>query len=127
MFGILILKIIFSVFLFNWLFRYGLKYIELAFRIVDQDQLHSHFRQAWVSSFWMLLSIFGLFLVWFPTVLQSNFLSNPVPTLVVAVLASVFLATALAKSAKDASESVNFWRRVRDGLGQEKKSDEKDK
>jgi cytochrome bd-type quinol oxidase subunit 2 len=123
--GILILKMLFSVFLLNLGIRYGLKYIELAFEIVPQDQLRSHFRQAWISSFWILVSLFALWVMWFPTMLQPDFFSAPLPTLVVAIIASIILATALANSANNASESIHFWQKVITRLSGEKHRDEK--
>ena len=105
---ILSIKIIASVFLSIAVLRFSLKYGFVALQIVPKEELRSLFRISWINSFCMLICIFGLVLLWSPSIL----IKDPVSTLGVMIIASLFLATMLANSATGPSESVIFWERV---------------
>jgi predicted ABC-type exoprotein transport system permease subunit len=78
------------------------------FQVTPEEKLNSNFRKAWINSFFVLIYFSSLMLLWFPTVFQSDFFSNPLPTLTIVIVTSLIFATLLANSAMQSSRSIIF-------------------
>lgn len=120
--AIIFIKISFSIFFFSQLIFHAGKYIYLAFQVTPEEKLRSNFINSWKSSFFMLAYFFSLVLLWCPTIIQRDFFSNPVPTLVAAVIVSLILATLLANSALQPSRSIIFSQKILDFLEKKRKN-----
>jgi len=120
--AIIFIKASISIFFFSQLIFYTTKYIYLAFQIIPEEKIRSNFINSWKSSFFMLAYLFSLVLLWCPTIIQKDFFSNPLPTLIAAVIASLILATLLANSALQPSRSIVISQKILDFLEKKRKN-----
>lgn len=114
--AIVFIKLMVSVFLLNILATLGARYIYLVFQRVSEDKLRFYFGRMWIYGFLVSMDVFGMILIWFPTLFHDDFFTNPTPTLVFVAVVSLIFATVGAISARQPSSSVVILKKIQNEL-----------
>lgn len=122
--AIIFIKIMVSVFLLNILVWIGARYFFLVFQRITENELRHYFGKMWIYGFAISIVIFCMILIWFPTLFHEDFFSNPLPTLVFVLIASLVFATVGAISARQPSSSAVALKKLQNEL--HKKGEKKD-
>lgn len=114
--AIVFIKLMVSIFLLNIFVTLVAKYIYLVFQRVSEDKLRSYFGRMWIYGFLISMNLFGLIIIWFPKLFHDDFFTNPIPTFIFVVVASLIFATVGAISAKQPSNSVVVLKKIQKEL-----------